>query len=156
MPQTIIVVPCYNEARRLATRAFTQFRATGHWVEFLFVNDGSTDETLETLGHARCQSPDTIRVLDQQPNRGKAEAVRAGMLDALATDADYVGYWDADLATPLAELQRFLELVDDRSDVVVLLGRVDAEEQLGQPVLGRAARFLEVLELLVDLVVADL
>ena len=122
MPHTIIVVPCFNEARRLNTRAFTQFRSNGHWVEFLFVNDGSTDETLETLGQARCQSPDTIRVLDQQPNRGKAEAVRAGMVDALATDADYVGYWDADLATPLSELPRFLELLADRSDVDVVLG----------------------------------
>ena len=122
MPHTIVVVPCFNEARRLNSRAFTQFRSNGHWVEFLFVNDGSTDATLETLGQARCQSPDTIRVLDQQPNRGKAEAVRVGMLDALTTDADYVGYWDADLATPLAELPRFLALLDDRPDVDVVLG----------------------------------
>ena len=122
VPHTIIVVPCFNEARRLDTRAFSQFRANGHWVEFLFVNDGSTDSTLDTLTQARCLSPDTIRVRDQQPNRGKAEAVRAGLLDALSSDADYVGYWDADLATPLAALPKFLDVLDQDSGVDVVLG----------------------------------
>jgi dolichyl-phosphate beta-glucosyltransferase len=122
VPQTIIVVPCYNEARRLDTRAFTQFRANGHWVEFLFVNDGSTDDTLATLEKARCQSPDTIRVLDQQPNAGKAEAVRAGMLEALSADAKYVGFWDADLATPLTQLPRFLDLLEAQPAIDVVLG----------------------------------
>jgi len=122
VPNTIIVVPCYNEARRLDTRAFTQFRANGHWVEFLFVNDGSTDETLTTLERARCQSPDTIRVYDQQPNRGKAEAVRAGMLEALSTDAMYVGYWDADLATPLAALPKFLDVLGGQPTIDLVLG----------------------------------
>ena len=122
VPHTVVVVPCFNEAQRLNTGAFTQFRANGHWVEFLFVNDGSTDATLDTLTQARCVSPDTIRVRDQQPNRGKAEAVRGGMLEAMATGADYVGYWDADLATPLAELPRFLDVLDERPAVDVVLG----------------------------------
>src|SRR5512138_1823489 len=102
LTHSIVVVPCYNEARRLNTRAFTQFRSSGHWVEFLFVNDGSVDDTLDVLQRLRCASPDTIRVRDQQPNQGKAEAVRTGMLEALDGDADFVGYWDADLATPLS------------------------------------------------------
>jgi glycosyltransferase involved in cell wall biosynthesis len=122
VPNTTIVVPCYNEAQRLDTRAFTQFRANGHWVEFLFVNDGSTDDTLTTLERARCQSPDTVRVHDQQPNRGKAEAVRAGLLEALSSESMYVGYWDADLATPLSALPRFLDVLDDHPSVDVVLG----------------------------------
>jgi glycosyltransferase involved in cell wall biosynthesis len=122
LPHSVIVVPCYNEARRLNTRAFTRFRSIGHWVEFLFVNDGSADETLEMLRRVQAESPDTIRVRDQQPNQGKAEAVRTGMLEALATDADYVGYWDADLATPLEALPRFLGVLDDRPAVNMVLG----------------------------------
>jgi dolichyl-phosphate beta-glucosyltransferase len=122
LPHSIIVVPCYNEARRLDTRAFTQFRITGHWVEFLFVNDGSADATLDMLQKLRCASPDTIRVRDQQPNRGKAEAVRTGMLEALDTDADFIGYWDADLATPLNALSSFLQLLEDRPTIDVVLG----------------------------------
>ena len=122
MPHSIVVVPCYNEAQRLDTRAFTQFRVSGHWVEFLFVNDGSRDGTLGLLQQLRCGSPDTIRVRDQQPNQGKAEAVRTGMLEALGTGADFVGYWDADLATPLAALSKFLHLLDDRPGIDVVLG----------------------------------
>ena len=80
---SIVVVPCFNEARRLNARAFTEFRATGRWVEFLFVSDGSTDETLEVLKRMQCASPDTIRVHDQKQNRGKGEAVRVGLLAAL-------------------------------------------------------------------------
>ena len=122
LPHSIIVVPCYNEARRLNTRAFTRFRASGHWVEFLFVNDGSGDDTLELLERLRRESPDTIRVRDQQPNHGKAEAVRTGMMEALATDADFVGYWDADLATPLDALPKFLAVLEDRPGINVVLG----------------------------------
>jgi hypothetical protein len=44
------------------------------------------------------------------------------MLDALATGADFVGYWDADLATPLNALSKFLQLMDDRPDIDVVLG----------------------------------
>ena len=122
LPHSIIVVPCYNEARRLDTRAFTRFRSSGHWVEFLFVNDGSSDATLELLHRVQRESPDTIRVRDQQPNQGKGEAVRTGMLEALATDADFVGYWDADLATPLDALPKFLAVLEDRPGVNVVLG----------------------------------
>ena len=122
LPHTIVVVPCYNEARRLNTRAFTQFRMNGHWVEFLFVNDGSGDDTLDVLQRLRCGSPDTIRVRDQQPNRGKAEAVRTGLLEALESGCDFVGYWDADLATPLSALPKFLDVLEDRPGIEVVLG----------------------------------
>jgi glycosyltransferase involved in cell wall biosynthesis len=122
LPHTIVVVPCYNEAGRLNTRAFSQFRINGHWVEFLFVNDGSRDETLQVLERLRCASPGTIRVRDLQPNRGKAEAVRAGLLEALESGADFVGYWDADLATPLTALPRFLEVLEERAGVDAVFG----------------------------------
>ncbi len=122
LPHTVVVVPCYNEALRLNTRAFSQFRMNGHWVEFLFVNDGSRDETLEVLQRLKCGSPDTIRLRDQQPNLGKAEAVRTGLLEALGTGADFVGYWDADLATPLSALPKFLEVLEDRAGIDVVLG----------------------------------
>ena len=122
LPHSIIVVPCYNEARRLNTRPFTRFRSSGHWVEFLFVNDGSSDATPELLHRLQRESPDTIRVRDQQPNQGKGEAVRTGMLEALAAGADFVGYWDADLATPLDALPKFLAVLEDRPGVNVVLG----------------------------------
>ena len=122
MAHTIIVVPCYNEAGRLDARAFSGFHLDGHQVEFLFVNDGSQDETLVVLEQLRSGSPSTIRVRDQQPNQGKAEAVRTGMLEALDAGADLVGYWDADLATPLSAIPKFLEVFEERAGMNVVLG----------------------------------
>jgi len=75
----------------------------------LFVNDGSTDRTADVV---RKHLDERIHLLDLPQNLGKAEAVRAGMLHAVRTpplsEADWFGYWDADLATPLSEVQSFL------------------------------------------------
>jgi dolichyl-phosphate beta-glucosyltransferase len=98
----VVVVPCYNEAVRLQPLRFSEFLAQDQQVNFLFVNDGSTDGTLNILQTLREKHPDRIEVLDKQKNAGKAEAVRSGMLHVIALDhVSYTGFWDADLATPL-------------------------------------------------------
>lgn len=122
MANVSVVVPCYNEATRLDTRAFSRFQAAGHRVEFLFVNDGSSDQTAEVLERMRCASPDTVRVLHQRVNQGKAEAVRVGLLNALGNDAEYVGFWDADLATPLASLPEFLDVLEGDPGIEMVFG----------------------------------
>jgi len=111
-----IVIPCYNEAARLDGDAFVSYveAATNHDVDFLFVNDGSHDETLARLEALALRVPERLRVLDLQPNRGKAEAVRAGLRDAFARGVSHAGFWDADLATPLAEIARFVEAIEER------------------------------------------
>jgi glycosyltransferase involved in cell wall biosynthesis len=101
MPKTRIVIPCYNEAKRLEPRAFLAALDKDENLSFLFVNDGSTDETLVLLTALQTSRPEQVGVLTLDRNAGKAEAVRRGMLEALAGPHDYIGYWDADLATPL-------------------------------------------------------
>src|SRR5215467_11858213 len=99
MSRTQIIVPCYNEEGRFNPAALDSFLANTDDVGFLLVNDGSTDGTLEVLRKAERESAGRVKVLDQQPNQGKAEAVRVGMLRAMQEGASYVGYFDADLAT---------------------------------------------------------
>ncbi len=102
-----VVVPCYNEAARLHTASFAAFldSSISKDVQLLFVNDGSRDATLSVLQALRSRFPTRVRVLDKQPNAGKAEAVRYGMLHALAGDGCQItGFWDADLATPLEQI----------------------------------------------------
>ena len=109
---TIIVVPCYNEARRLPVDAFRAFVAAEPRVRFVFVDDGSTDETQHVLSRLVATAPNRFQTIVQGSNRGKAEAVRVGMLSAFAGGGRYAGYWDADLATPLSEIPRFIDVLD--------------------------------------------
>lgn len=101
-----LVIPCYNEANRLD---FGEFSKCGDNLFFLFVNDCSTDSTLDLL---KKNLNKNMFLLNLEKNHGKGEAVRRGMLHIQSmpefNQVDWVGYWDADLATPLAELNNFI------------------------------------------------
>jgi dolichyl-phosphate beta-glucosyltransferase len=120
-----VVVPCYNEANRLRLDAFGVFlnsRASRN-VELLFVNDGSRDATLSVLQALRSQFPDKVRLLDKQPNGGKAEAVRHGMLHAIYSgEAEFTGFWDADLATPLTQIPDLAAMLVERPELMMVFG----------------------------------
>lgn len=122
MSTLCLVVPCFNEAARLDAARFAAFAARHPTVRFLFVDDGSTDETLQRLQALRVEDPARFSVLRMPENRGKAEAVRRGMLHALAGPSTYVGFWDADLATPLDEIPAFVGALEDNPAVRVVLG----------------------------------
>jgi len=143
-----IVVPCYNEEKRLDTKAFLDFRFEGHDLEFLFANDGSRDGTLHVIESLRAADPTRFDVFDGGVNRGKAEIVRQGINAAMERGADLVGFWDADLATPLNEIPSFLEIVDARPNIemvygarVRLLGR-DIQRRVSRHYFGRVGATL--------------
>ena len=143
MDDCTVVVPCYNEAARLDTGAFQEFVARGHPQRFLFVNDGSTDDTAAVLETLRRWNPDRFGVCHLPRNMGKAEAVRQGVLCALRSPLDAVGFWDADLATPLEVIPQFCELLgrNPRLKMVIgarvkLLGRT-IERRIVRHYLGR-------------------
>ncbi|MET0388605.1 MAG: glycosyltransferase [Polyangiales bacterium] len=157
--QTTIVVPCYNEAERLAVTQFRDFAVLHPEVRFLFVNDGSRDDTLSVLRGLHSADSTHFLYLDLPRNGGKAEAVRSGMLEALVPGVRYVGYWDADLATPLAEIPRFIAALETEHgrDIcfgsrVRLLGRL-IERQPLRHYLGRL--FATVASHVLDLPVYD-
>jgi dolichyl-phosphate beta-glucosyltransferase len=118
----VLVVPCYNEAARLDLAAFRGYETARRRIGFCFVNDGSHDRTLEVLQGLVREMPGRAVVLDLPRNGGKAEAVRQGMLAALGWGASAVGFWDADLASPLAELARFCDVLDERPQVELVIG----------------------------------
>lgn len=116
------MVPCFNEESRLDTEAFAAAARDCPWLGFLFVDDGSTDGTSQVL-EAFCSLPEhRARWLRLPRNAGKAEAVRAGVLAAAAGDADFVGYWDADLATPLSEAGVLRQDLMDNPDRLLVMG----------------------------------
>ncbi|MBI3838624.1 MAG: glycosyltransferase [Planctomycetia bacterium] len=122
MSRAIVVVPCYNEAKRLNLPAIQEFARGSDAADLLFVNDGSRDETLELIEHLNQSNPRRFSFLHLANNGGKAEAVRQGFLLALRSGADYVGFWDADLAAPLSDIEPFCRVLDHKGDIEVVVG----------------------------------
>lgn len=107
-PKLSIVIPAYNEERRLPPTLevlVAWARRQPFACEFVIVDDGSKDRTADV---AR-SSLDGIehRVLTHEVNQGKGAGLRTGMT---AARGEFVLMTDADLSTPIEEVERFLEL----------------------------------------------
>ena len=122
LPRMIMIVPCYNEAARLQQNKFLDFRMENCDLRFLFVNDGSSDETQSVLDAMSARSPNRMTSLRLLHNVGKAEAVRQGMLHGLKDNPDLIGFLDADLATSLEELPRFFEVMEVNPAIKLVMG----------------------------------
>jgi glycosyltransferase involved in cell wall biosynthesis len=120
----VIVVPCFNEARRLDPREFLRLSASRQELALLFVDDGSRDATPDVLAGLRASGAGAIQVLRLPRNEGKAEAVRQGLRAAIRGGALVVGFVDADLSTPVDEVLRLVDLVEDIPEDVILGARV--------------------------------
>ncbi len=119
MQSLTIIIPCYNEAGRLNRPAFIGFAASQPHVHFIFVNDGSTDQTAAVLDEfkATLSSADVIHL---RQNAGKAEAVRQGMLAGLQQEISYIGYLDADLSVSLEDYMELIKEAElDKLDMVI-------------------------------------
>jgi len=117
-----IVIPCYNEENRLKSAKFTQFVEDKLGYHLCFVNDGSTDKTLDVLNEISKGREGYISVYDCAQNGGKAEAVRQGILH-LAKDPqiDYFGYLDADLSTNFSDFEDLVQTISN-SDFQIIGG----------------------------------
>jgi dolichyl-phosphate beta-glucosyltransferase len=137
-PDTLVVVPCYDEASRLELRRFDGFLRENPDVGLVLVDDGSRDGTLALLKELAAAHPERVEVVGLPRNRGKAEAVRQGVLRALARRPACFGYWDADLSTPLETIRGFRALLRERPELQLVLGaRV---QLLGHRIERRALR----------------
>jgi dolichyl-phosphate beta-glucosyltransferase len=141
MPSLSVVIPAYNEARRIEPtlqRVLAYLQARGEPYEVLVVDDGSTDATPHIAQRYAAQG---VRVLSHGGNRGKGYSVRQGMLEA---GYERVLFSDADLSTPIETLDRFLQFPED----VIIASRdmPGAHPRPGQPwyrwLLGQAFRGL--------------
>lgn len=112
MQKICIIIPCFNEEKRLPIEEFVRFFKAEKIFDVCFVNDGSTDKTINVLTNLKNRLGDKCMVIDNKKNLGKAETVRTGILENINKGYDYIGYFDADLATPLDELNYFLHFCD--------------------------------------------
>lgn len=123
MQKICIVIPCYNEANRLPVNDFVDFINLNNHVHFCFVNDGSTDHTLQILNEQLGTKYDNATILNLQNNVGKAEAIRVAINDCLQKlQCQYIGYFDADLATPLTEIDYLISQINTNMSFKVAIG----------------------------------
>src|SRR3954470_10529519 len=115
--EVVVAVPCFNEARRLPLQEYSSFLNRSPNVTLVLVDDGSTDDTPLILERLRQRHPRQVCTLRLSSNVGKAEAVRRGMRVALRRQPVLIGYWDADLATPLDTIPRLIDVLRTRTQI---------------------------------------
>lgn len=148
IPSLSVVIPAYNEAQRLGTTLeriasyLESRRFPGS--EIVVVDDGSTDGTA-ALVEAYAARDSRIRLLRNPGNRGKGYAVRNGMLDARG---EWILFSDADLSSPIEEIEDLLEAARARGAAIAIGSRaldrsmVKTHQSAARELSGRFFNFL--------------
>jgi dolichyl-phosphate beta-glucosyltransferase len=148
MPHLSIVIPAYNEERRIQRTLGETFDYLDHQAyssEIIVVDDGSNDRTAEVVLSFTARVGNRIRLINNPGNRGKGYAVRNGILHA---DGEIILFCDADMSTPPEETQKVIEPIQNRQyDIVfgsrALAGSRIEERQSGmREAIGRGGNFI--------------
>jgi dolichyl-phosphate beta-glucosyltransferase len=119
-----IIIPAYNEEKRLPAtlRTVKAYLDAASWefAEVVVVDDGSRDGTVEMARKAG------VRVLQNPSNRGKGYSVRHGMLEA---QGEWTLFSDADLSTPIEELEKLWKAVE-QAGAQAAIGSRDLDRSL--------------------------
>ncbi|NJQ03586.1 dolichyl-phosphate beta-glucosyltransferase [Streptomyces zingiberis] len=148
-----VVIPAYNEEARLrdgVAEVCRYLRAGGdrweRW-EVIVVDDGSTDTTAALAARAAADEP-RVRLIRTGVNRGKGHAVRRGVL---ASRGRRVLFCDADGATPIEELARLADRLDEGYAAAIgsragPAARIEVRQHPVRELLGKAGnRLIQVL-----------
>lgn len=143
-----VVIPCYNEEKRLMSEEFKKFVNSNLSYHLCFVNDGSKDNTLDVLYDLKKQNEGRISVYDCAQNGGKAEAVRLGMLHlAKQQQFDYIGFLDADLSTNFEDFDSLVDTIKDSNFKIVSGSRItrmgaDIEKESARAIISKTINFI--------------
>ena len=133
-PELSVVVPAYNEARRLPitlANILPFLEARGPSFEVVLVDDGSTDTTLQLMREAAAGHPG-VRVVAQMPNRGKGRALAEGVK---ASRGREVLVSDTDFSTPITELGKLEAALADGADIAIgSRAKRGAQVEVSQPI----------------------
>ena len=127
MHKTCIIIPCYNEAHRIDAAAFENFLSKEKDFTFCFADDGSTDDTIKVLQQIQLGFKGRVFITRQEINNGKAAVVRKAVLEMNGlAQFDYLGYFDADLSTPLEASVEFVNFLEQNENYKIVFGsRID-------------------------------
>jgi dolichyl-phosphate beta-glucosyltransferase len=132
-PFLSVVVPAYNEERRIGTtldKISRYLTKQGYEHEIIVINDGSADRTGSVVADIKKKHP-KINILETAVNMGKGHAVRSGMLHARG---EYILFSDADLSTPIEEVEKLLQWIRNGYDIAIASrGLAESVIQARQP-----------------------
>lgn len=143
-PLVSVVIPAYNEERRLPQtliRVYDYLASQNYPSEILVVDDGSTDSTTRVVETFARQHP-SVRLI-KNDHRGKGYTVRTGML---AAHGHIVLFSDADLSTPIEDLEKLLPWFERGYDIVIGsregVGAQRIKEPFYRHLMGRVFNFV--------------
>ncbi|MBL4578378.1 MAG: glycosyltransferase [Flavobacteriales bacterium] len=142
MPSTFdlcIVLPSYNESKFFRFQEYSTYLEEHPGTLLCFVNDGSTDDTLNVLKSLHQNFPDQVEIISSEKNLGKAEAVRKGVLYCNDKfDYPYIAYLDTDLAVSLTECSSLTKYLQE--DAIFCFG--SRILRIGSTIERKRSRFL--------------
>lgn len=121
-----VIIPCYNEAKRLDFLEVEKLIMLPN-IKIFFANDGSTDNTAEIINQFILQhNKDNLTMFDYKENTGKANTIYTTVNMLLQDDSlDYIAYLDADFATNADEFIRMLTVLKAQPLDFVIASRVN-------------------------------
>ncbi|MFH0732490.1 MAG: dolichyl-phosphate beta-glucosyltransferase [Candidatus Omnitrophota bacterium] len=129
-----IVIPAYNEEKRIKatlSNIYDFLRAKGFDYEVIVVDDGSADKTVVEAQGSSLFTEGNLCVIKNWINVGKGFSVKRGIL---ATKGEYVLFTDADLSTPIEELDKLLGVMSEGYDIVIgSRSAIDSDVRIHQP-----------------------
>ena len=121
--KTGLIIPCYNEEKRLNVQAFIDFINCDNEYHLCFVNDGSKDKTVKVLREIQQVNPTKVSIVDIKKNAGKAAAVRAGARYLYSKgNIQYIGFIDADLSTDFEDFGELLKTLKTNNELSFVFG----------------------------------
>lgn len=118
---SLFVIPFYNEFERICIKEYHKTFLLDESIDFVLVDDGSTDDTLTLLRQFEKDYPH-VHLLINVRNSGKAEAIRTAILNFPLEKYRYIGYLDADLATPAEELIKMTSFIENTPQYNFIMG----------------------------------
>ena len=114
-----IIIPAYNEEERLKItldKVHAYLNNKGYQYEVIVIDDGSTDKTEEVILASSLYKAGRMKFLKNTKNKGKGFSVRRGILTA---KGERILFTDADLSTPIEELDKLLSCLGSGYDIAI-------------------------------------
>lgn len=128
-----VIIPTYNEESRIGeslSKITNYMENQGHRYEIILVDDGSCDNTVDAVKIFSAKNRD-MRLIQNERNVGKGYSVKKGVLDA---NGEYILFSDADLSTPIEEIEKLLKYLEEGYEVTIGSRDLpDSDVRLRQP-----------------------